>query len=205
MSMYDELMEMVINDSVVEIKGANDVRRAGIYVMKEDMYSFMGKNDFYTLTEAENAYAAAVGIKENSIILTERAPERDAMSVKQAQKFFDDVIRASRSKTDSKKEIDARITFLKGAVKRMEDARDGVDGNNEHIKFVLKALIPFNGLARLIDTQHDAFGFLANFAELILPGGSMIVRAVTYKQMMDTQIKKTNAAIDHLEKMKKNL
>ena len=173
--------------------------------MKEDVYNFMAKNDIETLSEGWSAYAKAVGLNEDSIILTERAPERDAMSVKQAEKFYNDVLRASRSKTDSKKDIEARITFLKSAVKKMEDARDNIDGNNEHVKFVLKGLIPFNGLARLIDTQHDAFGFLANFAELLLPGGSLIVRAVTYKNMMDTQIKKTNAAIDYLEKMKKNI
>lgn len=203
MSMYDSLMEMVKNDPMP--KGVSDVRRAGIYVMKEDMYTFMGQNDFYTLTEAENAYAKAVGLNEDAIILTERAPERDAMSVSQAQKFMNDVVRASRSKTDSKKEIDARIAFLKSVVKRMEDARDGIDGNDEHIKFVLKGLIPFNGLARLIDTQHDVYGFLANFGELVIPGGSLIIRAVTYKKMMDSQIAKTNAAIQYLEQMKKTL
>ena len=207
MSLYTSLMEMtreVSGESPV-YEGANEVQRAGCYVLKEDLYKFMAKNDITNLSAGISAYAKSVKINEDAIILTERAPERDAMSIKQAEKLLNDIRSASRSKAETKQEIDARINFLKGVVKRMEAAKEGTDGNNEHVKFVLKGLIPFNGLARLIDQQHDAFGFLANFAELVIPGGSLIVRAVTYKNMMDTQIKKTNATIEYLENQKKNM
>lgn len=173
--------------------------------LKKIFISTWQKNDIKNLDEAMTIYERTMGIENGTLVLSERAPERDSMSVKQAQKFFNDVISASKKKTESIEEINARIKFLEGAVRRMEAAKEGTDGNNEHVKFVLKALIPFNGLARLIDTQHDAYGFLANFAELIVPGGSLIVRAATYKSMMDTQIKKTKNAIQYLENMKKTL
>ena len=176
------------------------------------------KNNINSLEEAVNIYAKAIGINEDAIILTERAAERDAMSIQEAEKFLNDIRKACMSKTDSLEQIDERINCLESAVKKLKIANNST---GERIKYPLKALIPFNGLARLIDKQHDAFGFLADAGAYVagsiiakLTGGVIFVdvisagiRAGTYEQMMDHQIEKTEKAIEYLrdqrEKIKK--
>ena len=227
-NLYNELLEMVIEENgktakqnFIESYNINNLKvyadGQNAYVIESDLFDFMKQNHIYSVTEAENVIAKIKSLDENSIVIMEAAPEKEAFTVKKAEKLFNDIIAASKTKTESIQDIDARIRFLKQSVKKMEDARDHVDGGKEHVKFVLKALIPFNGLARLVNEQHDVFGIFATIVAMFtsgviraaggpaLNGLDLVIRATTYKNMINAQIKKTNDAIDYLEKMKNTL
>lgn len=155
---------------------------------------------------------------ESSIVL-ESSVEDAAMSLKQVNKWYSKVISASKTKAESKEEIKDRITVLKSCVKAMEKQKDDVLKDAGIIKYILKDMIPFNGLYRLIKRQdaYAGIGILANLAKtyIIAPVTksaavgrfpvTMVVRALTYKKMLESNIKKTNEAIEFLENKLKEM
>ena len=143
-------------------------------------------------------------IKESSIIY-EESVEDGAMSMKKAEKWYNKFIKAStNTKKDNIETINAKITTLKSCVKKMEYQLDHVIEEGGIVKYVLKDFIPFNAVYRLIK-RGDIYGMIGNLTNLIMPGASMVVRAVAYKSMLRDQIKKTNEAIKLLEDKKEEL
>lgn len=154
---------------------------------------------------------------ESSIVL-EASAEDAAMSLSQANKWYNKVIQKSKTKTESKEEVKERIIVLKSCVKEMEKQKNDVLRNGGIIKYVLKDIIPFNSLYRLIKRQdaYAGIGILANMAQSFIVNAtksatiascpvSMVIRAASYEQMLDSNIKKTNEAIEFLENKLKEM
>ena len=154
---------------------------------------------------------------ESSIVL-EASAEDAAMSLRQVNKWYSKVISKSKTKTESKEEVKERITVLKSCVKEMEKQKNDVLRDGGIIKYVLKDIIPFNGLYRLIKRQdaYAGIGLLGNIARNFIVNAtksatiakfpvSMVIRAATYKKMLDSNIKKTNEAIEFLENKLKEM
>lgn len=151
-------------------------------------------------------------IQENVIL--EKSVEDDAMNLKQAQKYYDECIKACKKKADSKKQIENRIKVLEKCVKDMEEQKKKPIKDGGMTKYQLKAIIPLNGLYRLIK-DGDITAGLSNIASIVgfvagftlrIPALSGVggytagmIRAQGYKKMLDDNIKKTEEAIAYLK------
>jgi hypothetical protein len=132
--------------------------------------------------------------------------DKDATSIRKVQKWYDKFVRYSTNKAESKEMIDDRIEVLERSSKMMKDTltnKNGMHGS-EQVKYVLKELIPFNSISRLIHKQ-DAYAAIGILTDTILPGSSYVVRAVAFDNMLEDSIKKTDAAIEYLKNERKKL
>ena len=143
-------------------------------------------------------------IQESAVVM-EDAVEDDASNVRQANKFYKQLLKASKSKAESKKEIQERINALNDCVRQMEAEKKKIKSGlvtHGYVNYVLKDYIPFNSLWRLFK-RNDKYAILGNLANIVVPFGSTFVRIGTYPNMLDDNIEATKEAIDFLkEKLK---
>lgn len=107
-------------------------------------------------------------------ILVEIAAEDDAVNLKQIMKWYDRVVYCSKTKIESKEDIQDRIKVLEKCVKNMKKCRYTGEGR---VKYALKALIPFNDIWRLI-RRRDAYAGIAGISRT---GISFIVSSAINK------------------------
>lgn len=174
-----------VDDAISDIARANNVEESSITLVYDRCEDYIMKS-----------------IMESSVVL-EKAVESDSMSIKTAQEWYNEFIKASKSKAENIKEIDERIAVLKECVRKMEQQRKAPNTNNERIKYSLKSLIPFNAVYRLIKL-HDVYTAKKSLLVLLFPVIAAPAAAVTlrwdrYDKMLERQIKQTKDAIDYLE------
>lgn len=127
------------------------------------------------------------------------------MSVKQAKKYLNKLLSSAKSKSSTKEDVKLKIQILKKCVSDMEAQLKDTDKNFMHTKYVLKDLfIPFNSLYRLL-VKKDTYSGASFLADWLIPGSGGIVRALTYKNMLEMYIERTKEAIAYLEKEYKNM
>lgn len=153
----------------------------------------------------------------DSKIMMEASPEDNAMSINQAMAWYKKVLKRSKG-AGTKEELKERISVLKACVEDMEKAlrtlkREGgaTYGNKKQTVYMLKALIPFNSIYRLIRRQdiYAGIGMLVGgLTNVLLPGlgmaANVTVRMTQYRNMIQDNIDKTKDAIEYLERQLKN-
>ena len=185
------------------------------YIESDDLWDFMKYSAIDNVTEAVQQISEyynidesdiCVIVSENSIIksdlmnsnitIQEKSTYSDAMTPGAAKAWYRKFIHKMKSGTTTKADIDERIKLLEQCVKKMESARYDGDGG-DHVKYVLKSLIPFNGIVRYFKNR-DVYaglswrvGFIPGFGGL----ATIVMRAVTYNAMLEDKIEMTNEAI----------
>ena len=138
--------------------------------------------------------------------LGEKSVEDNAVSVKDINKWYSKLISACKSKAETKEEIKERIKVLEECVSAMKKEYDRdlnmLYGTPGMLKYMLKEFIPFNSVYRFIKRQ-DKYAMIGSLSNLLIPGISITVRGITYKNMLKDNIDKTEEAIKYLkEKLK---
>jgi hypothetical protein len=126
-------------------------------------------------------------LTESGVVL-EKAAEDDAVTLKQTMRWYDEFVKASRSKVEDKEDLKERIKVLKKCVKNMEQAKYS---GSARAKYALKALIPFNDIWRLI-VRRDAYAGITGISRT---GLSLIVNVVAQNAVSDAFFKGTGDAL----------
>lgn len=211
------------------------------YIAESDLLNFMEASKEFDVNDALDIICKENSINKNSIVVSldknnfiikeqleeykivnERAVEDDASSLKEVMRWYNKFITASKNtKSDNIKDIDEKLKVLKNCLSSMESelraSKTAITTGK--VKYIAKAIIPFNGIFRLIK-RNDCYSGLAEIAGFIvqniaammaLPivpasnGFQMGLRWQYYEKMLENSIKNTKEAIDYLEKKKKEL
>lgn len=147
--------------------------------------------------------------------LSEKSNYSGAINLPQAKKIYSKFLKAMEKGKADKSQLDEKIKILETTKKNMQDELKYVAGGNyspDRIKYALKALIPFNSVARLIKNHDvvpvlsDVFGLIVGVA-IKLPtnvaaGG---LRYASYEHFLEQQIERTDASIKYLKKQRDGL
>lgn len=179
----------------------------GNFDVKEAIGAFQEANNITSSTIVyDYCDEAFVEFFEEAGIVLEKAAEDDAMTLKQAMKWYGKFVTKSKTKLEGKKDIEERIAILEKCIKDMERAKKNTEG--EKTKYALKAMIPFNDLYRLIK-RKDAYaglGWIGGIAGSVIGIGLPVdigIRYVNFEKMLDAKIEQTKEAIKFLkEKLK---
>lgn len=188
-----DLQRFVESSGIVDISEAVEMIAEANNIYKSDIVICYDGGDDYIREMVEESYDLTL----------EASAEDGAMSVKQAEKWFNTFISAAKSKSENIEQIDNKIEVLKETVRKMESA---LNTNEGRIKYSLKALIPFNMIYRVAtkgDTTAATSWLIGVGVSMIgLPFGNIVGRYALWKDMIKNQIIKTNQAIEYLEKEK---
>ncbi len=231
MSIYGSMNFTSITESTSVISGskknADWVRvyseNGKYYISGKELVEYMEAAEIFNfeeavrnVEEANNVYdcvlnldgfdeSAIDAIREETTIVCEASPEDNATTLKKTMRWYKKFVKLSKSKAESKKELQDRIDVLKRCVKSMKEAKKTRRGQ---VQYIMKTLIPFNSIYRLIKYQ-DIYAPLASlwnyisFAIKIPLALGPFVRSATWQNMLNDCIKNTEEAIEYLEDRKK--
>lgn len=181
-----------VDDAVDTIAGVNDILAEDIVIVDDGCSA--------SLMES---------IGQSDILM--EAVEDAASNVREANKFYKKLLKQAKGKASSRKEIQERINVLKNCVRQMEARKKEFEDNQknrktdkDHIKYILKALIPFNDLWRLFK-RNDKYAILGTLGSFIIPYTDVAARAGFYAHMLQDNIDATNEAIKFLEEKLKEM
>lgn len=129
--------------------------------------------------------------------------DRDSSNARKIKKWYKKFCTSSKSKAENIEQIDERLKVLRASKKEMEETLSNENGRHgtEHALYMLKQVIPFNSIARLIDKQDVYAGLVPFLGWYIGP----VVKFIMFDKMLEGMIKDTDDAIEYLEKKKKEL
>lgn len=147
--------------------------------------------------------------------LCEKSNYSDAIDLAQAKKLYTKFLKAMEKGKADKAELDDKIKVLEITKKNMEKELKYVQGggySTDRLKYSLKALIPFNSIARLI-RNHDVIPILSSvfgammsyFVKLPADLAAAGLRYGSYENFLQQQIYRTDASIKYLKKQRSNL
>ena len=225
------IYEMISNPSTVRVAS----RSGEYYIEDTDLENYMMASNTIGVSEAVDAIAEAnnilssditVIVSENSDLLSELNSEMIAVQEKSSysdattpgavMKWYRKFLASMKGGKATPEVLDDKIKILEVCVSNMERElkKTGVEkyASGDRIKYALKAIIPFNGLARLIK-HRDAFApgstvsaFLVSIVtrKIMMPV-ALGLRYGTYTEMLKKQIELTKDAIEFLKDKKKEL
>lgn len=167
-------------------------------------------NSFVVVVDVASSFVISE-LTESGVVM-ERAAEADATTVNKVMRWYERLLRKSKQKTYSINAVKSRITILTQCIEKMEDELRKVETGESYggaIAYNLKAMIPWNGLFRLIknDDVYAGLGFLAFVGATVVTADPLVgyvpeivVRKVNYEKMLKRLIANTKEAVDYLQK-----
>ena len=224
-------------DAKADISNIVISKRDGNYFIEaEDLYDHMKASGTYSVREALNniiefyddhdidatniivitdeSNKLYQDLEEAGVIIQEKSTYSDASSIQKESRWYNKFIANMKKDPATKRDLEDRIDLLEKCVRQMERARKYGD-TGDHVKYVFKALIPFNAIVRFLKDRDNMAGaawaaglltnLLAAIAKVPGPGGivHMVIRAATYNKMLDGYIKSTKEAIEFLKSKRK--
>ena len=211
------------------------VEGGNYYIEDTDLENYMIASSTIEVSEAVDAIAEAnnmlssditVIVSENSDLLSELNSEMitvqekssysDAMTPGAAMKWYRKFLASMKGGKATPEVLDDKIKILEVCVSNMERElkKTGVEkyASGDRVKYALKAIIPFNDLARLIKNK-DIFAPSSSIAGFLFglvtgkagSGLTLAVRYGTYEHMLKKQIELTKDAIEFLKDKKKEI